>query len=542
MFYLRITSFFVLLFCSSLTYAGAEDHEPQEQISPWYLDTGIRYWLGQSKFVFNLFDIVGDTLLSRLTYQDVATNTAEGFWRLNHQGGIFFKGNVGGGSNIGGEFLDEDFPPALDIYSRTQSHQNYGRLNYVTFDFGYDIYQHDRTKVGPFIGYNYWFTRYHGMGCKQIAANPDVCSDYTFSNTTDTLNDEAAWNSLRLGINAELQISENLNFVLDAAYLYAYLLGHDFHNLRPDIRGEFFEGVGHGLQLDMAFNWFATPNFSMGIGARWWDIKTTGYAHFEESAVQGRPQYMDTSQKNYGLIVQSQYRFDDDKNRFKFADKDRPSNTPLSWDGLYLGANVGYGMSFNNVSVLPFESTSPAIADFSPLLIHLQSSGFLGGIQAGYNWTHNTLLWGIEADMDYASVGGTNSITFTPAPYFINNSVTQQLNWFGTLRAKLGKVVSNTLLPYVTVGFSLANTELAYDQTVLLGNTPVLQNTSSNTQTTLNWVSGAGLEYAVSDHVSYKLEYLYLKLGELSLDTAAYYGLNSDFTSNVLRLGINYHF
>lgn len=551
MFFFKILNSLVLLFLCGATYAQNSEPTPlttetEQATSPWYLDTGIRYWLGKSDFQFNLYNIIGDEHLSRLTYQDVTTNTSEGFWRLSHQDGVFFKGYVGAGSNIGGEFIDEDFPPAFDVYSRTKSDQKHGRLNYFSVDLGYDLSQHERYKISPFIGYHYWLTHYNGFGCSQTAGNPDVCSSYAFSNATDILNDDGTWNSLRLGINGEMKLLDNVKFAFDAAYIYAYLLGYDFHNLRSDIRGEFFDGTGDGFQLDMALNWLATPNLSLGVGARWWEVNTDGYSHFEELAAQGRPQYVDTTQQNYGLIVQSQYRFDDSKQRFTSIDKDKLNNGPRHWNGLFVGANLGYGMNPNNASVLPFESTPDGLAYYSPLLIHLQSSGFLGGAQVGYNWTRDnarfgSILWGIESDLDYAAIGGTNSITFTPSPYLLNSSVAQQLNWFGTVRGRLGKVVSNTLLPYVTAGFSFANTELTYAQTLLYYNEPIVDGTYSSTQTILNWVAGAGLEYAVSDHFRYKIEYLYLDSGKLGLDST-YYAIDSNFASNILRLGINYHF
>ena len=103
MFFLkRLCPIFFLFYCE---FTHAENNEPktptqhiQSSTSLWYLDTGIRYWLGQSNFKWNLYDKVGEKLLSRLTYQDVTTNSAEGFWRLTHQGGVFFKGYVGAGS------------------------------------------------------------------------------------------------------------------------------------------------------------------------------------------------------------------------------------------------------------------------------------------------------------------------------------------------------------------------------------------------------------------------------------------------------------
>jgi opacity protein-like surface antigen len=515
----------------------ASAQSAERPISPWYLDTGIRYWLGQSDFEFNLFNFTGKEHLSRLTDQNVVTNSAEGFWRLGHQDGVFLKGYVGAGSNTGGEFIDEDFPPGLDVYSRTQSTQKHGRLNYLSFDAGYDLIQHDRYKLSPFIGYHYWLTHYNSFGCKQTANNADTCTTLAFSDATNALNDTASWNSLRLGLNGEIQLSDNLIFTADAAYIYAYLLGHDFHNLRSDIRGEFFEGVGDGAQVDVALNWLATPELSMGIGARWWNVNTDGYAHFEELAVEGRPQYMNATQQNYGLILQSHYRFDDSQHHVTSKDGDER----LKWSGLLVGLNLGYGMNPNNASVLPYQTTPSDLAYFSPLLVHLQSSGFIGGGQIGYSWTKNNILWGLEADLDYAAIGGTNSVTFSPYPYLLNHSVTQQLNALATVRGKLGKVVSNTLLPYVTAGVAFSNTEMTYGQTIAYLSYPLLESTYRNSLFMTNWVAGAGLEYAVSNHMSYKLEYLYLDLGNQSMDTD-YYAVDSAFASNVVRLGINYHF
>lgn len=531
-FFKIVKSLFLFCLCSVAYTKNIE-----RAISPWYLDTGIRYWLGQSEFEFDLYDFRGREHLSRLTDKNVTTNAAEGFWRLGHQDGVFLKGYLGGGSNTGGEFIDEDFPPGIDVYSRTLSAQKHGRLNYLSFDVGYDLLQHDRYKLGPFIGYHYWLTHYNSFGCKQTADNADICTTLAFSNATDALNDTASWNSLRLGLNGEVQLSDHLLFDFDTAYIHAYLLGHDFHNLRSDIRGEFFEGVGDGIQVDLSLNWLATPHLSMGLGARWWNVNADGYAHFEELAVEGRPQAINTTQQNYGLILQSHYRFDDNQQRILSNNHDES----WRWSGPLLGVNLGYGMNPNNASVLPYQTTPSDLAFFSPLLVHLQSSGFVGGGQIGYNWTKNNVLWGVEADLDYAAIGGTNSVTFTSYPYVFNHSVTQQLNALATVRGKLGKVVSNILLPYITAGVSFSDANLMYGQTIAYINQPLLENTYNNSLFMTNWVVGAGLEYAVSNHISYKLEYLYLDLGHQSID-ADFYAVDSAFASNLIRAGINYHF
>ncbi len=52
-------------------------------ISPWHLEAGSRYWLATNKYTKTLFDGT-NALLSRLTYSGLTSNSAEGFWRLEH--------------------------------------------------------------------------------------------------------------------------------------------------------------------------------------------------------------------------------------------------------------------------------------------------------------------------------------------------------------------------------------------------------------------------------------------------------------------------
>ena len=94
------------------------------------------------------------------------------------------------------------------------------------------------------------------------------------------------------------------------------------------------------------------------------------------------------------------------------ADMSYPAPAPVAsyapapvftWTGFYLGANAGYGWGE---------------ADASP-----DVDGFLGGLQAGYNWQGaGPLVFGVEADIQYADV---SSSVFT-------------LDYFGTVRARIG--------------------------------------------------------------------------------------------------------
>src|SRR5277367_3607875 len=86
-------------------------------------------------------------------------------------------------------------------------------------------------------------------------------------------------------------------------------------------------------------------------------------------------------------------------------------NQPLnvySWAGPYLGGNLGY--EWGSVDNNP---TKP--------------SGFVGGIQAGYNWQQSSpWVFGVEGDIQATGA----SDTF--APWKFSNP------WFGTLRGRAG--------------------------------------------------------------------------------------------------------
>ncbi|MDR6951754.1 outer membrane immunogenic protein [Ancylobacter sp. 3268] len=165
----------------------------------------------------------------------------------------------------------------------------------------------------------------------------------------------------------------------------------------------------------------------------------------------------------------------------------------FTWTGFYLGANAGYGWGE---------------ADFSD-----DTNGFLGGIQAGYNWQFagSPLVVGIETDIQATNI----------------ESPTFSLDYFGTVRARLGWAVDQFLI-YGTGGFAYGrgNYELAG---------------LSNKQTNTGWTIGAGGEYAFSPNWSVKAEYLYVDLGTETYDTIAG-PLDIGTTANILRLGVNYKF
>jgi outer membrane immunogenic protein len=177
-----------------------------------------------------------------------------------------------------------------------------------------------------------------------------------------------------------------------------------------------------------------------------------------------------------------------------------PQVLPCLWLGAYVGANAGFQWISNTNG------------------LGSNSSGVTGGIQGGYNWQSGPWLYGVEADFNLSSASGTF------ASYQFSNP------WFGTLRGRAGYAINNVFL-YGTAGLAL-------------GVGTVSLNGLSESSGHLGWTVGVGAEFGLaplglSPNWSAKVEYLYLGLSQGAVLPTS---VSSSFPSNVLRVGVNYHF
>ena len=128
-----------------------------------------------------------------------------------------------------------------------------------------------------------------------------------------------------------------------------------------------------------------------------------------------------------------------------------PIAPAYSWTGFYAGVNVGYGFNDPTVTITPTSPVTAAIAQPpSPLSYDVQ--GVLGGAQIGYNWqlSPNWLI-GLEADFQGSDIKG--SVT-SPANILFSTTAQQKVEWFGTVRARLGVLATEKLLVFATSGLA----------------------------------------------------------------------------------------
>jgi outer membrane immunogenic protein len=232
------------------------------------------------------------------------------------------------------------------------------------------------------------------------------------------------------------------------------------------------------------------------------------------------------------------------------------ASAPWSWTGFYVGAHAGYGWNDAQVSLVPGQTWGAVggqwlIDNGSPAL---QTSGALGGLQAGYNFQIANWVWGVEADFSFADIKGgrsTGSLAPPPAAALADRSFTEHDNvkWVSTFRGRLGYAVQPDLLVYATGGLAVGRHDFSQAVVRSVGfSFNDIRNSVSETK--VGWTAGAGLEYALSRNWSVKGEYLYIDLGKVGTtgdsNTAPGFGLtinsSSQATLHTARAGLNYKF
>lgn len=518
-------------------------------LSFWNFDLGTRYWVGTGKYNVHLADFAQD-LVSRITYRDLFHNSAEGFWRLEHQSGLYLKGYIGGGSLPKGLAVDEDFPPFITPYSKTIGSQRHGFLNYLSVDFGYNFLEEPTASLSFFLGYHYWQERFNGFGCQQISGS-DICANPPEPLSQNGLDEVPTWHSLRLGIHGSKQLFQPLSLVFDGAYTKSHLSAVNYHNANPAIRGYPETGKGNGAQLDLTLDWQLSNQLNVGLGGRWWYIPTNGFIRFDQTAAAEEAQPVHVSENRYGLILKTNYKFEPTS---RVLTQESVDQFKMLWPSIYAGINWGYGTNQNNSSISPTTASAENLTfnyKATPLKLNIQDSGFIAGGQVGYNWYKNFNLIGLEADLDYSQISGSHgSGSEIAEETIITTSMDKKTDWISTTRVRAGRFIWDEILVYITPGIAFGKTKLAFNenQVDIRCAEGTVCTTGDKSKIKAGWSLGGGIEYQISEQLAMKAEYLHLALGNFNLNvfgknglgSAINYKLSSNFRFETMRFGINY--
>lgn len=274
---------------------------------------------------------------------------------------------------------------------------------------------------------------------------------------------------------------------------------------------------------------------------------------------------------------------------------------PPMWTGFYAGLNAGGTWSNNNSARI---TTWPLANDEAPIywatlnskVENSSTNGFIGGGQIGYNWQvpfgNGVFVTGIEGDIHGIAANGggktTNAIWQTQPLGCCNvwnsTSISTNLQWIGTVRGRLGYLVTPALLVYGTGGLAYGGLNFSFRQTQLdsfvfpsnfgpcpgfsgyscNGPTPITIGLGSTaySSTMVGYAVGGGAEWMLLSNWSLKAEYVYYNLGNAAasafpvnypLSYVAASGARpgppyaastaqASIAGNIVRAGVNYHF
>lgn len=211
----------------------------------------------------------------------------------------------------------------------------------------------------------------------------------------------------------------------------------------------------------------------------------------------------------------------------------------FDWTGFYIGAHIGGGWAdLGSIELPPGNVTFPVGAAFTKDNL----TGFLGGVQAGYNWqTSSNIVLGVEGEYSWADIHGTET-TISPVNGF-NSTVSAKTKDFALATARLGYAAGNWLF-YGKGGGAWGNGSSTGVGT--LANGRFFDNTTTGSSR-IGWVAGVGVEWGFAPNWSAKLEYNHIDFGsrtvavnDITFGTTTF--ISSNEKVDIVKAGVNYRF
>jgi outer membrane immunogenic protein len=194
------------------------------------------------------------------------------------------------------------------------------------------------------------------------------------------------------------------------------------------------------------------------------------------------------------------------------------SQSLFNWTGFYIGGQGGWADKQNGFRYINFDVAG-------------RINGGFGGVGGGYNWQVGNSVIGVEADYSWANL----KASVTGAGCGTGTVCGSRIDQFATFRARLGTLLTSTILLYGTVGGAWADTESRIDDTLI--------GSFHRSNDRFGWTVGGGVEAALASHWTAKFEALYIDVGQHRYPPKP--GLLSFTQADnfmIYRAGVNYRF
>jgi outer membrane immunogenic protein len=191
------------------------------------------------------------------------------------------------------------------------------------------------------------------------------------------------------------------------------------------------------------------------------------------------------------------------------------------WSGFYVGINGGGATS-------SIDWNADFVGDEGS---HNATGGTVGG-QIGYRWQMSSLVFGFEAQGNWADFSGSNTSQL-PIAGFAGNQNQTKIDAFGLFTGQIGYAWDRALL-YVKGGAAITDNKYS------VFNTGALIDSASETR----WgdAVGVGLEYALAPNWSLGFEYNHLFMGNNEVVFVSTQGEHINENVDLFTARVNYKF
>jgi outer membrane immunogenic protein len=188
-----------------------------------------------------------------------------------------------------------------------------------------------------------------------------------------------------------------------------------------------------------------------------------------------------------------------------------------SWAGLYVGGSAGFGTGDTQTTI-----EGRSFADY-------EVNGAIFGAHVGYNFQRGNVVFGVEAGINGTDMDGSQQIL---GPLLTSE---RELDWYATAVARLGYTSGKTLF----YGFG----GVAWADVTTKVSSIFAENSIEGEDTHIGWTAGLGIEHALDDRFSVRVEYSHVDLGEGDgLLTEFDVDHNVDVKFDAIKIGASYKF
>ncbi len=290
---------------------------------------------------------------------------------------------------------------------------------------------------GAQIGYNWQYGNFLGFGNVVLGLEADIQG-------ADLNDDRTCFAAVNCGVGPGLGFNQKLDWfgtargrigLATGSVLTYFTGGFAYGNVKTTFTD--FGAPASVSFSDTRTGWTIGSGVEAALGGNW-----TGKIEYL---------YVDLGNQN-GIIGTSVFGSDIREQIFRVGLNYRIGGTGIyapepiaNWSGFYIGGNGGGGTALNRSSLDVGASQNK---------FNLSPDGYFGGAQIGYNWQAANWVYGLEADFqgsslqdDRVCILGCNNGLFA--------SFDQKLQWFGTVRGRVGYSLGSTLF-YATGGLPTA--------------------------------------------------------------------------------------